>query len=59
MGIGAHRKCVEHDFGRGVPLSGALAQEPLNHGGEVRADAQRRVDRRWLVVEDRVQRIDR
>ena len=59
VGICRSRKRFEHRFGRRVPLRRVLAQEPLDNGGEVRAYLRRRVDRRWIVVEDRVQRIHR
>ena len=43
----------------GIPLRGVLAQQRLHNAGEVRAYVRRHVNRRWIVVEDRVQRINR
>src|SRR6185503_10819290 len=56
---GRCREGREHRFGRWIPLRGVLAQQRLDNGGEGRASVRQHVHRRWIVVEDRVQRIDR
>jgi hypothetical protein len=53
------REGFEDRFGRWVPLRGVLAQQRLYNGGEGRTSVRQLVHRRWIVVEDRVQRIDR
>ena len=61
-GSAVTRRCregVEHRFGRWVPLRWVLAQQRLYNGGEGGASVRHHAHRRWIVVEDRVQRIDR
>ena len=53
------REGFEYRFGRWVPLRGVFAQQRLYNGGEGRASVRQHVHRRWIVVEDRVQRIHR